>query len=77
MFIKITKSRDHQYVQLVRSYRENGVVKHKVLLNLGRLDEIENNPSFQRLEQRCGKGKERHGEGRGVGLLPRCSAILR
>ncbi|GFN21973.1 IS1634 family transposase [Thermanaeromonas sp. C210] len=52
MFIKITKSRDHQYVQLVRSYRENGVVKHKVLLNLGRLDEIENNPSFQRLGKR-------------------------
>ncbi|MGI6286752.1 IS1634 family transposase, partial [Neomoorella humiferrea] len=52
MFIKITKSREHQYVQLVQSYRENGVVKHKVLLNLGRLDEIENNPSFQRLGKR-------------------------
>ncbi|WP_258361200.1 IS1634 family transposase [Moorella sulfitireducens] len=52
MFIKITKSRDYQYVQLVQSYRENGVVKHKVLLNLGRLEEIENNPSFQRLGKR-------------------------
>ncbi|WP_338823836.1 hypothetical protein MHOCP_20010 [Moorella humiferrea] len=30
MFIKITKSWDHQYVQLVQSYRENGVVKHEV-----------------------------------------------
>jgi len=25
-----------------------GTVKHKVLLNLGRLDEMEHNPSFQR-----------------------------
>jgi transposase len=49
MFIKITKSGKYQYVQLVTAYRENGVVKHKVLLNLGRLDQIQNNPSIQRL----------------------------
>lgn len=49
MFIKITKSGNHQYAQLVRSYRQNGMTKHKVILNLGRLDQIENNPSFQRL----------------------------
>ncbi|HHW45229.1 MAG TPA: IS1634 family transposase, partial [Desulfotomaculum sp.] len=52
MFIKLTKTKNYQYVQLVQSYRENGVVKHKVLFNLGRLDEIENNPSFQRLGKR-------------------------
>ncbi len=52
MFIKLTKTKNYQYVQLVQSYRENGVVKHKVLFNLGRLDEIENNPSFQRLGRR-------------------------
>lgn len=39
-------------MQLVNAYRENGVVKHKVLLNLGRLDQIENNPSIQRLAVR-------------------------
>lgn len=49
MFIKITKSGQHEYVQLVKSYRENGVVKHKVVLNFGRLDQLENNPSIQRL----------------------------
>ena len=49
MFIKITKSGQHEYVQLVKSYRENGIVKHKVVLNFGRLDQIENNPSIQRL----------------------------
>ena len=39
----------YEYAQLVRSYRENGVVKQEVLLNLGRLDQIANNPSIQRL----------------------------
>lgn len=52
MFIKITASGKHQYVQLVKSYRQDGVVKHQVVLNLGRLDEIENNPSMQRLAMR-------------------------
>jgi UDP-N-acetyl-D-mannosaminuronic acid transferase (WecB/TagA/CpsF family) len=52
MFIKITKAKTNQYVQLVRSYREDGRVKHKVVLNLGKLEQIENNPSFQRLAKR-------------------------
>lgn len=52
MFIKITKSGKYQYAQLVQSYREDGVTRHKVLLNLGRLDHIENNPSFQNLARR-------------------------
>jgi hypothetical protein len=52
MFIKITKSGKYKYAQLVESYREGKNVKHRVLLNLGRLDEIENNPSFQRLGMR-------------------------
>jgi len=49
MFVKVTKSGKHKYVQLVSPYRENGAVKHKVLLNLGRLDQIENNESIKRL----------------------------
>jgi transposase len=52
MFIKVTKSGKYKYAQLVESYREGQNVKHRVLLNLGRLDEIENNPSFQRLGMR-------------------------
>lgn len=55
MFIKITKAKTSRYVQLVRSYREEGRVKHKVILNLGKLEEIENNPSFQRLAKRLAK----------------------
>ena len=42
MFVKITKAKDKKYVQLVRSYREDGKVKHKLILNLGRTDIKEN-----------------------------------
>ena len=49
MFIKISRSKNFKYVQLVRAYRENGVVKHEVLFNLGRLDQFENNPEFQKV----------------------------
>lgn len=41
MYVKITKSKNFQYVRLVRSFRENGKVKHEVFLNLGRLDLLE------------------------------------
>ena len=49
MFIKITKSGKHEYAQVVESYRENGATRHKVILNLGRLDMIKGNPTFQHL----------------------------
>lgn len=52
MFIKTTKSGNHHYAQLVESYRKDGNTKHRVLLNLGRLDQIKNNPSFQNLAVR-------------------------
>ncbi len=49
MFIKVTKSGKNRYAQVVQSYRENGKIKHKVLLNLGRTDKIENDPGMQRM----------------------------
>ena len=49
MFIKLTKSGKNEYAYIVRSYREDGETKHEYLFNLGRLDEIQNNPSFERL----------------------------
>ncbi|MBA1336172.1 MAG: hypothetical protein HPY66_2131 [Firmicutes bacterium] len=51
-YIKVTKAGKYEYVNIVRSFRENGKVKHEVLFNLGRRDEIENNPAFQRMAQR-------------------------
>lgn len=49
MFIKIIRSSGYQCAQIVKAYRENWAIKHKVMLNLGRLDAIENNESIQRL----------------------------
>ena len=49
MFIKINPSKNYKYVQLVRAYREDGKTKHEVVFNLGRLDQIENNPEFQKI----------------------------
>ncbi|MDH7478731.1 MAG: IS1634 family transposase, partial [Syntrophomonadaceae bacterium] len=52
MHLKIVKAGNYEYVRLVESYREDGQVKHKVILNLGRKDLIEGNPSFKRLAER-------------------------
>lgn len=52
MFIKTTKSGKYEYAYLVRSYREGNKTKHEYLFNLGRLDQIENNPSYQQLALR-------------------------
>jgi len=52
MFIKITKSGNHKYAQAVESYKQAGVTRHKVLFNLGRLDVIKNNSSFQNFARR-------------------------
>jgi len=46
MFIKITKSGNYKYAQAVKSFKQKGVVRHKVLFNLGRVDIIYNNPTF-------------------------------
>ena len=52
MFIKITKSGQYEYAYLVRSYREENTTKNKYLFKLGRIDQIENNKSFQNIAQR-------------------------
>ncbi len=40
MFIRVTKSKNHKYLKLVKNYREDGKVKQKVIANLGKLDDI-------------------------------------
>lgn len=55
MFVKVTKVGKYEYVQIVRSLKVAGITRHEVLLNLGRRDDIENNPMFQRLAQRLGE----------------------
>jgi len=40
MFIRVTKSKNHQYVKVVENYREEGKVKQRVVANLGKLEDI-------------------------------------
>ncbi|NLI93441.1 MAG: IS1634 family transposase [Peptococcaceae bacterium] len=50
MFVKITKAGKYEYVQIVRSFKDqDNVTRHEVLANLGRKDQLEDNPSFQRV----------------------------
>jgi transposase len=46
MYIKTTKSKNFTYVQLIQGYRDGKKVKHKVLVNLGRLDLLQKDPSW-------------------------------
>jgi transposase len=52
MFIKITKSGNYKYAQAVESFKQAGVTRHKVLFNLGRLDNIQGSQSFQNFARR-------------------------
>lgn len=50
MFIKSTKVKDYEYINLVESYRgENGTTKHRVLYNFGRRDQLCENKSFKKI----------------------------
>ena len=49
MFIKTIKSKGRSYLQIVESYREGTKIKHRVLLNLGRLDILEKNNQLNNL----------------------------
>jgi len=52
MFLKISHSRGHFYLQLVHSYREKDKIKHKILANLGRFDSLVGNQQLIRLGER-------------------------
>jgi len=40
MFIRVIKSKNHKYLKLVESYREDGKIKQRVIANLGKLGDI-------------------------------------
>lgn len=40
MYLKTVKSKNHIYLKICKSYRENGKVHQKVIANLGRLDHL-------------------------------------
>lgn len=50
MFLKKTNTEGKIYLQVVQSYRdENGISRHKVICNLGRLDKLRKNESAKRI----------------------------
>jgi len=49
MYIKITKSKNFKYVRVVRSFRQDGKIRHEEFLNLGRLDLLEKDPSWKKI----------------------------
>lgn len=52
MFLKKVVSKGYCYLQLAHSYREGGKIKHKILANLGRFDQLTGNPQLVRLGKR-------------------------
>ena len=52
MFVKVTKSKNFSYVQLVESFRDKGKIKHRVLLNLGRLDLLTENNQLAKISKK-------------------------
>jgi hypothetical protein len=45
MYTKVTKSGGRQYLQLVEGYRnKEGKVRHRVVANLGRLEDLKGGP---------------------------------
>lgn len=50
MFIKSTRVKEYEYINLVESYRgENGTTKHRVLYNFGRRDQLCESKSFRKI----------------------------
>lgn len=52
MFVKVTRSKNFKYLQLVESYRQGQQTKHRVIANLGRLDKLIQNDQLVRIARR-------------------------
>jgi len=62
MYIRVTRSgknREHQYLQLVRSYRDGKTVRQQVMATLGRRDTLVETGTLDRLLQSLGRFSER------------------
>ncbi len=49
MFLKTIKAGNHTYAQIVESYKENGISKHRILLNFGRIESIKESRGIKKL----------------------------
>jgi len=44
---RLEKKKSGNYIRIIESYRENNMVKHKVLYSLGKVDDYHPEPSKQ------------------------------
>jgi len=51
MFVKKIRSKNFTYVSLVESYREHGMVKHRTIAKLGRLDDLRQRDQINKIAQ--------------------------
>ena len=59
VYLKCVKSYGYEYLKIVESYRDrsDGKIKHKVILNLGRLDKLlEHDALIKKIIEKLGKG---------------------
>lgn len=40
MFIRVTKSKNHEYLKVVENYKKDGKVKQRMVANLGKLETV-------------------------------------
>lgn len=52
MFLKLTRSKNNEYLQLVKSYRQGNTVRHKVIAHLGRLDELRQTDTLRNVAEK-------------------------
>ncbi len=52
MFVKVSRSKNFSYVQIVKSVREDGKIKHQVIGNLGRLDKLLENNQLEKIAKK-------------------------
>mgnify|MGYP005855066161 CR=1 FL=1 len=53
MFVKINKSKQHEYLYIVGSYRdENGFPRHITIANLGNVEYLKKDLSFHKVIER-------------------------
>jgi hypothetical protein len=55
MFVRIKKTGDYEYVQLVESYRDGGRIRQRVHASLGRRDELEQSGKLDGILQSMGR----------------------
>ncbi len=58
MFVRVKKSGNYKYLQIVQTYREGKKVKQRVVSTLGRLDKLQEKNDIESITQSLSKFSE-------------------